>query len=50
MYQNIPPIMRKLVNILKYNGITHYGDQLLLGTAPDIPSLDPGNNKYLKEL
>ena len=32
-------MMRPLVKILKYNGITHYIDQLLLGTAPYILSL-----------
>ena len=47
--ENTPLIMIPLVDILKYNGITHYFYQLLLGTAPDIPSLDLHTKKYLKE-
>ena len=42
--------MKPLVDILKYNGITHYGDQLLLETEPDTPLLDPNTRKYPKEL
>ena len=50
IFENTPPMMRPLVDIPKYNGITRYINQLLLGTAPDIPSLDPHIKKYLKEL
>ena len=48
--ENTPPVIRPLVDILKYNKITYYRDQLLLGKALCIPLLYPHTNKYLKEL
>ena len=50
MSENTPPMMRPLVDILNLNRITRYGDQLPLGTSPDIPSLDPHINKYINVL
>ena len=48
MSENTPLIIRQLFYILKYNGKIHYGNQILLVTAPDIPSLDLHTKKYLK--
>ena len=47
--ENNPLIIIPLVNALKYNGITHYLDKLLLVTAPVIPLLYPHTKKFLKK-
>ena len=45
-----PPIMAPLIDILKYNGKIPFGDQLLLGTAPDLSSLQDHINSFLKQI
>ena len=34
---------------IKYKGVTHYENSILLGTAPDITSLDQHTKTYLKQ-
>ena len=50
MSENTPPIIALIIDLLKYNGNTPFGDQLLIGTDPDIPSLHDHTNIFLKQL
>ena len=49
MSVNIPPIIDPLINLLKYNGNTPFGDQLLLDT-PDLLSFHDHTKSFLKKL
>ena len=50
MSENTPPMIAPLINLLTYNGITPFGDQLLLDTTQDQPSLHDHNKSFLKQL
>ena len=50
MSENTTPIISPLVNLIKYSGITPFGDQILLGKAPDLPSLHNQTKIFLKQL
>ena len=39
-----------LVNHLHFNGMTEYGNAIILGTSEEIPDLDPHKKKYLHNL
>ena len=39
-----------LVNHLQLNGITNYGNKIILGQAADIPHLDIYTESYIQEL
>ena len=50
MSENAPPMIAPLLNLLKYHENTPFDEQLMLGTAPDIPSLHDHTNSSLKHL
>eukprot|EP00957_Ditylum_brightwellii_P093160 7092939-Ditylum_brightwellii.AAC.1 len=50
MSEESPPMTAPRVYDLQYNGITQYGDDLLLGTAPDRAEIDPYTQAYLDQL
>ena len=47
--RKIPPMTTTLTDLLKYNRNTPFRNQLLLGTAPDLPSLHDHTNSFLKQ-
>ena len=45
-----PTITPPLIQHLEYNGITDYGDQIILGTAQKIPELEADTNNFLQKI
>ena len=50
MSEKSPAMTYPLVNHLHFNGITDYGNEILLVQAADIPHLDIYTKRYLQEL
>lgn len=50
MSEPSPGMQPPLVNHLNYNGMTDYGDALLLGKAPELEGLDEYTTTYLSQL
>ena len=50
MSKNTPPMIDPLINLIKYNIITPFGDQIFLGIAPDLPSLHDHTKSFFKQL
>eukprot|EP00957_Ditylum_brightwellii_P100169 7633808-Ditylum_brightwellii.AAC.1 len=50
MLEKSPPMTEPLVDLLGYSGITEKADQILLGTAPPIDSIDEYTQLYLDQL
>ena len=48
--ENTPPMTEPLVQILAYNGITEWGDNMLLGEEVDNTSGNLHTRKFLKHL
>ena len=48
MSEKSPAMKTPLVNHLKFDGMTKYGNYILLGTAEEIPNLEPyTKNTYI---
>ena len=45
-----PPIIAPIIDLLKYNGNTTFGEQLLLGTDTYLPYLHDHTNIFLKQI
>ena len=50
MSRETSPMIAPPINILKYNVNNSFGDQLLLGIALDLPSLNDQINTSLKKI
>ena len=50
MSETNSPIIAPLINLLKYKVSNPFSNQLLLGTAPDLPSLHEHTKTFLKQL
>ena len=50
MSEQSPAISPLLIKHLKYNGMTDYGDQILLSTTHKIPELESDTNNFLQKM
>ena len=45
-----PVMVPPLVNHLHFDGMTEYGNIIILGIEADIPDLDPHTRRYINEI
>ena len=50
MLEQSPAMIPPLIQHLEYNGMSDYGDQIILGTAHKIPELEADTNNFLQKL
>ena len=50
MSENSPAMTSNIIQHLDYNGMTYYGDQIILGTAQQMPELEADKNSFLQKL